>query len=266
VTAAERWTAALAAWAIPENILAAAPESPWGFAVESFAAQAEHALSEPATPTLRCVAEALPNGGALLDVGAGGGAASLPAARGAGKLIAVDQSAAMLDVFASLAARAAPDAEVELVEGVWPAVSVVTADVAVCANVAYNAPDLNVFVRALDAVTRGRVVLELTAEHPQAWLAPLWRHFWDVDRPSEPTAQDAIAVVAEIHGRGGREIEWESWSRDSSPLGLDPEARITQVRRRLCLPASADAEVERLLAVHAPASFEMVTAWWPPSA
>jgi SAM-dependent methyltransferase len=264
MTAAERWTTALAAWAIPEDILTAAPESPWGFAVEAFAAQAERALAEPATPTLRRVEEALPASGVLLDVGAGGGAASLPVARGAAKVIAVDQNTAMLDVFASLAATAAPDADVDVVQGTWPAAAagVAIADVTVCANVAYNTSDLGAFVRALDAATRGRVVLELTAEHPQAWLAPLWRHFWDIDRPSVPTAQDAIAVVAEIHGR---EIEWEAWSRDSSPLGLDPAGRIAQVRRRLCLPASADAEVERLLAAHAPQAFAMVTAWWPPS-
>src|SRR6266508_3117592 len=34
VTALERWAAQLEAWALPEEILARAPESPWGFPVE----------------------------------------------------------------------------------------------------------------------------------------------------------------------------------------------------------------------------------------
>ena len=78
MSVAERWSEALAGWAIPEEILAVAPESPWGFPTEVFVTAAREALVAPPTPTHRRALEALPLGGVVLDVGAGAGAASLP--------------------------------------------------------------------------------------------------------------------------------------------------------------------------------------------
>ena len=42
----------------------------------------------------------------------------------------------------------------------------------------------------------GRV--ELDAVHPLVYLAPLWQHFWKLDRPDGPTAGDVVAVVREL--------------------------------------------------------------------
>ena len=60
MTAATRWADALAAWAIPDEILAEAPESPWGFPSPVFAEAATSALTEPLTVShhraLRCAA------------------------------------------------------------------------------------------------------------------------------------------------------------------------------------------------------------------
>src|SRR5918911_3822063 len=95
MNAAERWAQALAAWAIPPAILAAAPESPWGFPTELFERRADALPAEP-TPSTQHALEALPQGGAVLDVGCGAGAASLPLAARAGHLIGVDPSAEML--------------------------------------------------------------------------------------------------------------------------------------------------------------------------
>ena len=39
MTAVERWREQLERWAIPPEILAAAPESPWGFPTELFRAR-----------------------------------------------------------------------------------------------------------------------------------------------------------------------------------------------------------------------------------
>ena len=68
--AAERWQAELAGWAIPDEILAQAPESPWGFPPELFAAPPDPID----TPSRDRALEALPPGGSVLDVGCGGGA------------------------------------------------------------------------------------------------------------------------------------------------------------------------------------------------
>src|SRR5947209_932875 len=103
-SAAGRWAAALADWAVPDEILAAAPESPWGFSTEVFGAAARRALADPPTPSHRRVVEALPAGGTVLDVGAGAGAASLPVAPPAARIIAVDGDPRMLEAMSGLAA------------------------------------------------------------------------------------------------------------------------------------------------------------------
>src|SRR5579864_8046761 len=97
-TAAQQWTQMLASWAIPEQILAAAPESPWGFPADLFARRADKAANQ-LTPANRRALEVLPKGGTVLDVGCGAGAASLPLAHQAGHLVGVDPSESMLDAF-----------------------------------------------------------------------------------------------------------------------------------------------------------------------
>ena len=77
-SAAERWADQLAGWAIPPEILAAAPESPWAFSPSLFRAPDPDDGDD--SPSLRRALEALDEGGTLLDVGAGAGAAGLPVA------------------------------------------------------------------------------------------------------------------------------------------------------------------------------------------
>src|SRR6266508_2384534 len=180
-----RWRAQLEAWAIPEEILAAAPESPWSFPVGLFRARAERARAGGRqTPSNREAARWLPPGGSVLDVGAGAGAASLPLAGVAGRLVAVDESAAMVEAF--LAAAAGAGAHAQGIQGRWPEVAgrVDPADVVVCHHVLYNVADLAPFAGALTDHARRRVVVELTDRHPLVGLAPLWRRFHGLERPS----------------------------------------------------------------------------------
>ena len=75
--ASVRWSHQLEAWVIPEIVLAAAPESPWGFPPSLFVRSADRALADPDfTPSRQRATEMIPPGGSVLDVGAGGGAAS----------------------------------------------------------------------------------------------------------------------------------------------------------------------------------------------
>src|SRR4051794_34785500 len=154
VSAGQRWADELAAWAIDPAILAAAPESPYGFPPGLFGSGRGSAV------TLDAVRAGLP--GTVLDVGCGGGAASVPA--GAAELLAVDESAAMLDRYRAAAGRT----PVRAWCGRWPdlADQVPAADVVVAANVVYNVPDVAAFVTALTTHARRRVVVELTDAHP----------------------------------------------------------------------------------------------------
>jgi SAM-dependent methyltransferase len=241
--ALERWREQLEGWAIPAGILAAAPESPWGYPVGLFRSRAERAGSRPVTPSNREAARFLPEGGTVLDVGAGAGAASLPLAGSAGRLVAVDESAAMAASF--LAAAGQRGVPAEAVTGRWPEVAgrVAPADVVVCHHVLYNVADLAPFARALTGHARHRVVAELTERHPLAGLRPLWLRFHGLDRPTGPGADDAEAALGAL-GLAVDRQDWESRDR----FGFDDfEELVAFTRRRLCLPAARDPEVAEAL-------------------
>jgi 2-polyprenyl-3-methyl-5-hydroxy-6-metoxy-1,4-benzoquinol methylase len=242
--AEERWAAALAGWAIPQAVIDAVPESPWGFPSELFRSRGASAPRRVQTPTTRLALEALPEGGTVLDVGAGGGAMSLPLAARASQITAVDEQADMLAVFSEVAQDAQVKADTVL--GRWPAVADATpaADVVVCGHVIYNVPELGPFVDALHGHAAQRVVIELTEHHPLSWMNDLWATFHGLERPEGPTDEDAAAV---IRARGHR-VAREAQVRIQESGGFARrEDCVAMVRRRLCLRPDQDAALVRAL-------------------
>jgi SAM-dependent methyltransferase len=268
IEAADRWRTDLAAWRIPDPILAAAPESPWGFPVECF--RHRPASDAEPTPTTRRALEALPVGGSVLDVGVGGGATSLPLAQRAGSIVGLDAQEDMLVGFGA-AARSVGVAATTI-HGSWPDVAdaIAPADVVVCGHVLYNTPELGSFASALTGHARIRVVTELTDRHPLDWMRDLWRTFHGIERPAGPTAEDALAVVRGL----GLAVHRED-RQLRGPQGGRFEHRseaIHLVRKRLCLQAERDDEIAdalgpRLASVDGrwrvgPLERTMVTLWW----
>ncbi|HKS46959.1 MAG TPA: methyltransferase [Amycolatopsis sp.] len=253
--ALEQWSEQLAAWAIPEHILAGTPESPWVLNRKVFVRRVEKQLAGPRTPTHAAVLEALAGSGTVLDVGAGAGAASLPCASAITHVTAVDIDAELL---AEFAARATVPHR--LVEGRWPDVGAPRADVVVCANVLYNAPDLASFVRALTGHAHRKVVVEIAEAHPLTTLNALWRHFHGIDRPAGPTADDALAALRQL----GIDPEVVRWRRE--PLRHQPfEEAVDVTRRQLCLPPERAGEIAHELRRTAPSgrgTHGMVTFAW----
>ena len=256
-TAAEHWASELAAWAIPEHIMAQATESPWEFSPALFRPPVE---PTPDTPSRIRARQALPEGGSVLDVGCGGGAAGLALVPPAGRVTGFDQSQDLLDLFTARAGELG--IEFEAVQGSWPedAASVGPADVVVTHHVAYNVPGLAEFATELTTHARNRVVMELTGDHPRAGVNDLWRHFWGIDRPSGPTAEDAIAVLREA----GIEPSVERAARENR--SVSHEARVASLRRYLCLSPEREPEVAALLVGRPAAAGEVVTLWWDGSA
>ncbi|HEX5936846.1 MAG TPA: class I SAM-dependent methyltransferase [Actinomycetota bacterium] len=271
MTAVDRWARALAAWAIPAGILAAAPESPYGFPAELFRTRGERVGPKEVTPTTERALEALPEDGSVLDVGCGGGATSLPLAGRAGALIGVDAQEDMLEGF--LANARAAGVRAQAVRGRWPDAStdVGPADVAVAGHVLYDVGDLEPFIHALAQRARRGVVLELTERHPLHWMNDLWLRFHDLARPEGPSADDAREVIAEL----GFRPALQRWTAPSRAGGFDERAdAVALLRRRLCLAPDRDDELEEALGARlqrreglwsaGPTDQPLVTIWFDP--
>ncbi|MDE3065432.1 MAG: class I SAM-dependent methyltransferase [Acidobacteriota bacterium] len=254
MTAAERWRAALGEWAIPDEILSSAPESPWIHPPELFGVPDDIAP----TPSHDRAREALGPGATVLDVGCGGGVAAFALTPPATHVIGVDQQAAMLEMFQANARQRGVTSEV--VQGNWPDVAPATpvADVVTAHHVVYNVGDIVPFLRALDEHARARVVLELPDRHPLSSMSGAWRHFWDLARPDRPTPEDLMAVLAEM-GLDARREQWRGPARAATDL----EQAAHFLRVRLCLPASREREVYDYVSSAPPQlDRELSTIWW----
>lgn len=253
-----QWAAMLSGWAVPADLVAAAPESPYFFSPAVFTDAADEALDRPDdSPSDSAARAMLPPGGVVLDVGVGAGAASvrLPA----GHVIGVDPNQELLDAFVERANRRGVAATP--LRGVWPdvATDVPVADVAVCHHVVYNVADLASFVLALTSRARRGVVIELTAVHPMAWMAPYWQTLHGMKQPDRPTAEDAIAVMAGL----GLDLQQRRWTRAVRMIGENGPDGLARIARRLCLPADRLPELAALLdQVPPPVERDVLTVWW----
>jgi SAM-dependent methyltransferase len=254
--ASERWAAALAAWAIPAEILAAAPESPWGFPPRLFGTVDP---APPDTPSSRRALEALREPGVILDVGAGGGRASLPLCPPGLAVVAVDSSPELLASFREEADRRA--IEHREILGPWPEVapSSAAADLVVCHHVLYNVAGIGPFISALTDHAGRRVVVETTTVHPQAALNEMWMRFHGLARPDGPGLDDLLAVLGEL----GIRAAVETFTRTPLSVGLSRDELVAMTRRRLCLPEDRDDEVDAALGER-PRLFidQAVCLWW----
>ena len=255
-----RWRSALAEWAIPPRILDQAPASPWTTERAIFIRRAAAQQARPRGTSYDRAREALPPGGLVLDVGAGGGTASLPLLDRAGSLIAVDQDEQLLRELAKLAGTGR--ARVETVVGSWPAVAdrVGRADLVVCHHVLYNVPDLGPFIDALHEHARRRVVIEITARHPTVRLDPLWKRFHDLDRPTRPTWEDAVEAIRTIRP----DVRAEPHRIDADGGTGTWDEHVSFTCRRLCLPRERLGEVAAAL-VDLGASPDQPSSWTGPS-
>ena len=258
MTAAEQWAEELAAWRIDPAILAAAPESPYGFPPALFAPR-----DDVESPLLDLARAALPPGGTVLDVGAGAGAGSLGLGDVAGRVHAVDSQPSMLRALEATAAERG--VAVTTYDGSWPAVAgaVPVCDVVVCAHVLYNVPDLVPFAAALTRHARRLVVVEVMGTHPWVRLAPMWEAVHGQSRPRGPTAELAVAVLGEAGiVPSVREVVREPAVR----TGELREAWVDFTRRQLCLPPGRRGEVEALMEQHPPTPRRSVVLSWPGTA
>src|SRR5262249_5798262 len=86
---------------------------------------------------------------------------------------------------------------------------------------------------------RRQVVVELTAYHPLTGLNPLWLRFHGLQRPTGPTADDAVRALRAI----GLDPEVHRWTRPPAADHGSFDDLVEVTRRRLCLPPDAAPDV-----------------------
>jgi SAM-dependent methyltransferase len=268
--ASDRWRRLLEEWAIPQELLDAVSDSPYGWSTELWKRRTQTAREqgfEP--PTGEVVRSLLGSAGTLLDVGAGTGRASLLHAADGHRLTAVEKDSRLAAEFRQRANELGIAAL--LVEGVWPDVEdeVSVDDVAMCANVVYDVQEIEPFMAALSRHGRGGVVIELTVDHPWSSLAPYYRALHHLERPQGPTYEDLVEVVQEVCGV---RPEVEVWTRPGQTWFESWDEILDHYGQRLVLPPRRRGELEALLAPEIEVDGgriyvgtrerTMVTVWW----
>jgi SAM-dependent methyltransferase len=236
----ERWRQALAGWSIPASLRGAHEEGPPPRRVPSTDPAQEPVAVPPGSRSFARAWEALPPGGTVLDVGAGAGGASLPLAQRASAITGVDVNQAQLDAMAQRGRRLG--LQMTVMHGSWPQVAAKAppADVVTCHHVLYAVHDLEPFAEALTRHARYRVVVEIPERHPQWPLNPLWARFHGLERPDDPTAEDAFQALRAL----GLDANIEIWVDQLGFGHYDTFDELVQrTRERLLLPPERSGEV-----------------------
>lgn len=124
-------------------------------------------------------------------------------------------------------------------------------------NVLYNVPNVVEFAQAAHAHARHRVIFEITELHPQTVRKPLWKHFWDLDRPDQPTASLVLAALEKAGIPAFSEKTVATPRNDSRATSVEAEFWC----RQLCLPANRADEVGAMVEkIQFPK--DRVSIWW----
>jgi crotonobetainyl-CoA:carnitine CoA-transferase CaiB-like acyl-CoA transferase len=235
VTTADRWREQLAAWAIPEDILANAPES-LGFATECFRRRGRRRPLPRRHPPRRAL-EALR--GRHRDRHRRRRRRHIAAAGGPGRMHPGDRPQAdMLDGF--LANAAAAGVEVRGVMGTWPETpGGRPADVVVAGHVSTTSRDRA--VRSSGGYPRApSVVLELTAKHPLDWMRDLGSDSTSSNGPwGQPRRTRVPSSASWVPGGAGGPCGGRG-----TVSGASDAARTRSIRSASAVPASRhDAEI-----------------------
>ena len=183
---------------------------------------------------------------AWIDIGAGGGRYTLPLALAVRRVVAVEPSAAMLEVLR--AGMAEHDIEnVEIVAAPWPVSTPIHADVALMAHVGYDIEDFAGMLDAAEAAV-SRCVVIMRSSGAARINEVLWPLVHGEPRQSYPMLPELLELLA---ARGAEPkvtlVDRGSWGYDSREQLLAAGRRLLYLR-----PGSAKERLlERLVAERA---------------
>lgn len=210
------------------------------------------------SPSHTVAREPLVAGDSVLDIGCGGGIAAFAIANPTHRVIGVDHQPEMLAMFSAEASRRNIESHTHV--GFWPAIAeeVEVADVITCHHVVYNVQEIAPFLLALNSHARKRVVIEMPQRHPLSNLSDLWREFWNLERPTQPTPAMLLDVLSEL-GITAHSQDFDAKLRDE--LSFDERVELNRIR--LCLSSDRDAEIsDAMRRLPQPTARKLTTIWW----
>jgi len=110
---------------------------------------------------LEKVINELKPGYTILDIGAGTGRWTIPLAKAAAKITAVDPSEAMLEILRCNAAESGVVNKIEIIQSTWEEAEVGVFDITISFHAMYMSPDFAGFIRKMEAHTKKRCYLGL---------------------------------------------------------------------------------------------------------
>ena len=151
----------------------------------------------PRRPLLERLLARVTSNTTVLDVGAGPGRHTVPLARVARRVTAVEPSDAMRSVLEANVG-AADLTNVQIVDGEWPDMPIEPADVVLCSHVVYPVVDIEQFLRGLDAAAREACYLVLRIGQREGAYLPVFEDVWGEPRALAPTAVDLFNVAHQL--------------------------------------------------------------------
>ena len=243
----QQWREAMQTWALPESILRAAPESPWGFPDRAVPIASGAARSRERSPTATVARSRPCRSEAPCSTSASAAARRrCRSIRRCSRIIGVDSSRrharrVSTPGAASRGQRCAPSrarGRRSQRERRSPMSSSATTSPT-------TSPTSRRSSMALTEHARRRVVMEITSRHPTAWMADLWLRFHGA-RPPDParcqTTPCRSCAASVCTFAGTRALQ----ARGAGGFERREDA-VAWIRRRLCLDAGRDAEVAAAL-------------------
>jgi len=144
---------------------------------QQFEVRTKKRNEERKDPLLEYVLNDLKPGETVLDIGAGTGRWTVPLAKKASQVTAVEPSAAMLDILKENAKEVGLT-NVEIIQSTWEAARVTPHDIAVCAHAMYQTPDIVAFARQMEANAARRCYLAIRLIPVDGVMAELSRKIY----------------------------------------------------------------------------------------
>ncbi|HEU5102688.1 MAG TPA: class I SAM-dependent methyltransferase, partial [Roseiflexaceae bacterium] len=210
----------------------------WTGQADRFAAAAQRAPQPDGF--MRFVLPRLRPDDLLIDIGAGTGRYEPLLAAAVTEVLAVEPSPSMR---ARLQQRLADDqlTNVRVSADAWPSAEIPACNIAISAHVLYGVPEIEPFLRAMDASARRACFLLLAFRHPSSFVSPFWERLYGEPRLPLPGALECLSALYQI----GIAARLELVPVTSRLSYADAQEALADLRWRLRAPANS--EYDRLI-------------------